>query len=98
MSCTFNRFCITFTVLSFFLQAAAQLPGYKYFKLEKDNKIVKINTLFKTNNGYLYVGTDNGLYKFDGEKYTRINFENTEYNDTATAIFQDKQKKVWIGF
>ncbi len=98
MSCTFNRFCITLTALSFFLQAAAQLPGYKYFKLEKDNKIVKINTLFKTNNGYLYVGTDNGLYKFDGEKYTRINFENTEYNDTATAIFQDRQQKVWIGF
>ena len=98
MSCTFNRFCITLILLSFFLQGTAQLTGYKSFKLEKDNKAVKINTLFKANNGYLYVGTDNGLYKFDGEKYTRINFGNIEYNDTATAIFQDRQQKTWVGF
>jgi ligand-binding sensor domain-containing protein len=98
MSCTFNRFFLTCLVLSLFLKTVAQHPGYKYFKLEKDNKSVKINTLYKNQQGYIYVGTDNGLYKFDGEKYTRINFENAEYNDTVTAIFQDRQQKTWVGF
>ncbi len=98
MNCPFNRLYITLIALSFFLQATAQLPGYKYFKLEKDNKTIKINCSYKNKNGYLYVGTDNGLYKFDGEKYIRINFENEAYNDTATAIFQDRQQMMWIGF
>lgn len=80
------------------MNASAQLPGYKYFKLEKDNKSIKINTLYKSENGYIFAGTDNGLYKFDGEKYTRINFDNIDYTDTVTAIFQDRQKKMWIGF
>lgn len=80
------------------LEAAAQNIGYRYFKLEKDNKTVRINTLFKNHQGYIYTGTDNGVYKFDGEKYIRINFENPDYTDTATALFEDHQKKIWVGF
>jgi ligand-binding sensor domain-containing protein len=83
---------------SFSLKAASQSPGIKYFKLEKDNKSIKINTVFKTQEGYIYTGTDNGIYKFDGEKYIHVNFNNPEYNDTATAIFQDRQQKIWVGF
>ncbi len=98
MSCSINRFFSTLLMLPFVFGAAAQRPGYKYFKLEKDNKTVKINTLFKNHQGYLYAGTDNGLYKFDGEKYINIYFENAEYTDTVTAIFQDRQQKIWVGF
>lgn len=98
MNCVSNRFYITILLLSFFIKVSGQLPGYRTFKLGKDNKTVKINTLFKNHQGYLYVCTDNGVYKFDGEKYSRINFENEAYNDTATAIFQDRQQMIWVGF
>lgn len=93
-----NRFILLILLMPVFAEAAAQTIGHKYFKLEKDNKAVKINTLFKTSQGYIYAGTDNGVYKFDGEKYTRINFDNPDYNDTATALFQDRQQKIWVGF
>ncbi|HMJ46339.1 MAG TPA: hypothetical protein VK498_03375, partial [Ferruginibacter sp.] len=73
-------------------------PGYETFLLQEDNKPLKINTLFKNDKGYLYTGTSNGLYKFDGDKFTRINFQNKDYNDTVTAIFQDDKKKMWLGF
>ncbi len=98
MNCVSNRFYITILLLPFFLKVSGQLPGFRTFKLGTDNKTVKINTLFKNHQGYLYVCTDNGLYKFDGEKYSRINFENEAYNDTATAIFQDRQQMIWVGF
>ncbi|MEO7263349.1 MAG: two-component regulator propeller domain-containing protein [Ferruginibacter sp.] len=81
-----------------FLNGQAQPPGYKSFSIEKENKKVKINTLFKNRHGYIYTGTNNGLYKFDGEKFTSIHFENTAYTDTVTALFQDKQQKIWVGF
>lgn len=85
-------------VFFFIYPVAAQLPGYRYFKLEKENRQIKINTLYKNRQGYLLVGTNDGLYKFDGEKYARIPFTNEEYSDTVTAIFQDRQGKMWIGF
>ncbi len=93
-----NRFLLLMLLIPVFSETVSQTIGHKYFKLEKDNKAVKINTLFKNNHGYIYAGTDNGVYKFDGEKYTRINFDNPDYNDTATALFQDRQQKIWVGF
>ena len=80
------------------LRVFAQDPGYRYFRLTKNNKPVKINCLYKNDNGYLLIGSDNGLYKFDGEKYFPVYFENREYTDTVTAIFEDRQKNTWIGF
>ena len=88
----------TASALFFVLQATAQLAGYRHFSLEKDNRQVQINTLFKDRQGYLLAGTDNGLYKFDGQKYTRIDFNNPQYNDSVTAIFQDKKGTLWVGF
>lgn len=93
-----NRFILLMLLIPVFSETVSQTIGHKYFKLEKDNKAVKINTLFKNSQGYIYAGTDNGVYKFDGEKYTRINFDNPDYNDTATALFQDRQQKIWVGF
>ncbi|CAN5828460.1 hypothetical protein BH11BAC4_BH11BAC4_07070 [soil metagenome] len=76
----------------------AQWPGYKAFPLAEDNKLIKINTTFKTQKGYIYAGTSNGLYKFDGERFIRIYFENRDYIDTVTALFQDNSEKIWVGF
>jgi len=89
------------TVTSVFLNglnAIAQWPGYKVFPLNEDNRAIKINTLFKSNEGYIYTGTTNGLYKFDGTRFSKIYFENKDYADTVTAVFQDKSNKYWIGF
>ena len=90
---------LTVTVCCSFLQfTKAQWPGFKYFPLNEDKKAIRINTLFKNTDGYILAGTTNGLYKFDGTRYIRIHFENKDYSDTVTAIFQDKDNKYWIGF
>lgn len=98
MNSKITCFFTTATTLFFVLQVTAQLAGYKHFSLEKDNRQIQINTLFKDQQGYLLAGTDNGLYKFDGQKYIRIDFHNPEFNDSVTAIFQEKKGKLWIGF
>ena len=98
MSSILNRLLTTITALFFLLQVTAQLTGYRHFNLEKDNRQIQINTIYKNSQGYLLAGTDNGFYKFDGEKYARIEFNNADFNDTVTAIFQDRKKKIWVGF
>ena len=76
----------------------AQELGYKSFKLQDDNQPFKINILYKNTDGYIYAGSTNGLYSFDGSKYKRINFSKPGIKDTVTAIFQDNTQQLWVGF
>ena len=76
----------------------AQELGYKSFKLQDDNQPFKINTLFKTTDGYIYAGSTNGLYSFDGINFKKNNFSKAGIKDTVTAIFQDNTQQLWIGF
>jgi ligand-binding sensor domain-containing protein len=85
-------------VLFCLLKTTAQLSGYKSFKLLEDNRPFKISTLFKSNEGYIYAGTTNGLYRFDGKDFKQIKFVSGVVKDTVTAIFQDNNKQVWVGF
>jgi ligand-binding sensor domain-containing protein len=76
----------------------AQELGYRSFKLLEDDRSYKINTLYKTDEGYIYVGTTNGLYSFDGINFKRINFSRSNIKDTVTAIFQGRDHQLWVGF
>jgi ligand-binding sensor domain-containing protein len=91
---------ITFFIIVFATaqKSTAQLLGYKLFNLQQDNQPFKINTLFKDNNGFIYAGTTNGLYTFDGKQFNKINFLNASIKDTVSAIFQDNAKQLWAGF
>lgn len=80
------------------IPALAQDLGSKSFKLLDDNEPFKINCLFKTGEGYIYAGTTNGLYSFDGIRFKKNNFSNPGIKDTVTAIFEDNSKQLWVGF
>jgi ligand-binding sensor domain-containing protein len=76
----------------------SQILGYKSFKLEENNKQYLINTLYKNSDGYIFIASTNGIYKFDGITFTKIFFLDKTINETATAIFEDTQHQLWIGF
>jgi ligand-binding sensor domain-containing protein len=76
----------------------AQELGFKSFNLVENNHPVKINTIYKTDEGYILAGTTDGLYSFDGINFKKINFSKTAIKDTVTAIFQDNTRQLWVGF
>jgi len=80
------------------MPGTAQNMGSKSFKLLDDNESFKIDCLFKTAEGYIYAGTTNGLYSFDGIRFKKNNFSKQNIKDTVTAIFQDNNKQLWVGF
>lgn len=83
---------------AFLSGAAAQDLGFMSYKLQEDNHPFKVNTLYKNNDGYIYAGTTNGLYSFDGISFKRILFSKSSARDTVTAIFQDNKRQMWVGF
>ena len=60
-----------------------------------------INAIFQDSKGFMWFGTPNGLFRFDGYDFKVFRFEiDSEYgisSNTITTIFEDDEGFLWIG-
>jgi ligand-binding sensor domain-containing protein len=87
--------CLFFLITLLPAQLHAQLSGYREYR--PGDKNTKLFSLFKSREGYLYTGTGEGLYRFDGILFSKIELNRPGATDTITAIFQDRNKDIWVG-
>ena len=59
----------------------------------------EVTCLYQSSSGYVWVGTDGGLYRTDGAEFQSINLWDTERTDvySINCIYQDDKGRVWIG-
>lgn len=59
----------------------------------------EINCLYQSSSGYVWIGTDGGLYRSNGSEFQSINLWNTEHTDVyaINCIIQDMDGRMWIG-
>lgn len=81
-----------------FIRCFSQTAGYKQFSLGEAGINTKIFSLHKTKQGYLYAGSSDGFYRFDGEFFKKIMAARDSVTDTVTAIYQDSKGVIWAGF
>ena len=77
--------------------AFAQIPFFQHYTLLKRNEAVQVNVIFQDRAGFIWSGTNRGLFRFDG-----INFEHFDITDSlpdnyVTAIGQDSAGRIWTG-
>jgi signal transduction histidine kinase/ligand-binding sensor domain-containing protein len=55
--------------------------------------------LTQTHDGYLWLGTLNGLVRFDGKSFTRFNVNNTPGlpGNRIVFLFEDRRETLWVG-
>jgi len=57
-------------------------------------------TLFQDHQGFIWLSTDSGLYRYDGYEYHHFQHHPNEANslphDTVTGTVEDKQHRLWI--
>lgn len=77
------------------LQLVAQ--QIRNFYSINNQRNISFNCLVQTSDGTFWYGTNNGIIKYDGEKFK--NFENTKglINAPVSAIFIDESNVIWIG-
>lgn len=58
-----------------------------------------VNTIFRTHDGYLWLGTEEGLARFDGIRFEIYDKRNVEQllNNTILSLYQDRRGDLWIG-
>lgn len=80
------------------IRCFSQTAGYKQFSLGEAGISTKIYSLHKTKQGYLYAGSSDGLYRFDGKFFKKILAARDSVTDTVTAIYQNGKGVLWAGF
>lgn len=58
-----------------------------------------VDAIAQTNDGYLWIGTEEGLARFDGVRFTVFDKENTPalQSNHISALLVDSQNTLWIG-
>lgn len=73
----------------------------KHFSLEDGLSQVSINALLKDSEGFVWVGTQDGLNRFDGNRFEQ--FKSREKDSTSipgnyiNTLGQDSEGNVWVG-
>ncbi|MDR2809326.1 MAG: response regulator [Tannerellaceae bacterium] len=67
----------------------------------EDGQHVSIRSIREDRDGFLWLGTNSGLMRFDPEKKTFQTFRHADYpglsNDYITILWIDSRNRVWIG-
>ncbi len=73
------------------------LAEYEATRYDADDGLIssEINAIAQTTDGYLWVGTYSGLYRYDGLVFDRIMLD--EKISNVMALFVDKAGRLWIG-
>ena len=71
---------------------------FKNYGAESDLPSNVIYTLAQDNDGYLWIGTTDGLSRFDGFEFFKIQFPDSVNNRYPTVSLKDKNGTLWFGF
>ena len=93
---------LTYTIA---LLLVTWLPGKaqnaRIFTPENGLQNTQINTICQDAAGYIWIGSEGGLFRFDGVGFQSYNHErNNPYSlvsDSVTEIFEDRHGMLWVG-
>jgi ligand-binding sensor domain-containing protein len=80
-----------------FFDCVGQVPFFQSYFLLKKNEPLHVNTIFQDKTGFVWFGTNKGLFKFDGLKYRHFGLADSLADENVTAIAEDSLHRIWIG-
>ncbi len=81
----------------------SQIHDYKFKYLTADLGLSnnRVSAVLRDSRGYLWIGTENGLNRFDGMKITIYKnnelLDNSLSNNTILCIYEDHLNQLWVG-
>ncbi|HRH66441.1 MAG TPA: two-component regulator propeller domain-containing protein [Bacteroidia bacterium] len=91
----FTLFSMMILLLS--SSAKALVPVSKAFELKIDSYKPRIQKILRDHYGTLWIGTDRGVFKFDGIGFQQVPAGDTS-SGTVSALYEDNLYQIWIGY
>src|SRR5437763_15470449 len=93
--------CLTLGHFSWADDRAKAIGQYVHNSWSTDNGLPQnsVQNLLQTRDGYLWMGTEEGLVRFNGAQFMVFNKDNTEvmkHNDIR-ALFEERAGNLWVG-
>ena len=76
----------------------AQTPYFKSITISRDNAGLGINDMFIDRSRFLWLATNEGLYKFNGRTASVFLLNVKGAGQEVTAVIQDSRENIWVGF
>ena len=92
-----NRIIALWACLLILSSAIAQEPRFIKHDTGDANEGLPIYTLIQDLQCMLWLGTANGLARYDGNTWHPIALKNADTSIIVTALFEDKDQRIWIG-
>lgn len=97
-----TRVCMFFLlILMPGFSATARQHNFRNYSIENGLSQSVVNCVYQDSQGFLWIGTQNGLNRFNGHEFTVYLFSpndtNTISNNWIFAIAEDKSGDLWIG-
>ncbi|HXC03498.1 MAG TPA: two-component regulator propeller domain-containing protein, partial [Bacteroidia bacterium] len=77
--------------------ARSQQYNFKYFGTKEGLIGSNVNSIFQDKRGYVWLGTQTGISRFDGKSFKNFTSKDGLIADDVTCINEDKQGNIWIG-
>ena len=92
--------CKLFLVLTVWGNPAEPLPTIMFKQLSTTEGLSNnsVRSIFRDSRGFLWIGTESGLNKYDGYSFQQYHRNNSGLsNDAINNIFEGPEGNVWIG-
>jgi ligand-binding sensor domain-containing protein/two-component sensor histidine kinase len=97
----FLLLCWSFATQVSALDSAQDISLYIHEVWRTENGLPqnKVRALLQTQNGYIWIATEEGLARFDGIRFTVFDKQNTSAikSNSIQSLFEDRQGYLWIG-
>ena len=90
--------------LSFFVcfllvsgEASAQHPYFKPFFVNRDNSNINLNDVCLDQEGFMWLGTSDGLYRFTGTGFSPYFLTGEKNPGEITTVYTSSDSTLWVG-
>ena len=100
MACIFT--CL-FVIQRFSIKSYAEGIGDDYMQViyNQENGLGsnEISCIYQTDSGYIWIGTESGLYRYNGSDFKLYSLWDTDKDDVyfINSLFQDSKGRLWVG-
>src|ERR1700722_9754375 len=71
--------------------------SFKHYLQDSGLTNLAVNTINQDKDGFLWVATDNGLFRYNGRRFQRFGAEDGLPQDDVTALAISANGTIWIG-